>query len=69
MHYVAAISDFVLHRSHAPRPLVARTEELPPLKFAGAWRNWWTMTVEEPPPFAARQTRIVDARGRMVPRR
>lgn len=67
MHYPAVISEFLVvpRRDERRRSEAKDATPLPPLKV-GAWRNWWTMTVVEPPAIDARQTRAVGARGRMV---
>lgn len=64
-----AIPGFVLHRPSASRRVSSLAAPRHGARLAAALRNWWTMSVQEPPAFAARQTRIVDARGRMVPPR
>jgi hypothetical protein len=71
MHYFAVVSHLVLRGGPLTR-IRARTEqgsaEAPHLPAApGAWRNWWSMPVVEEPPAGARQTRVVGARGRVVP--
>lgn len=68
MQYVATITHlFVAPRRAARRPVVADVEPLRSTP-AGAWRNWWNMSVEEPPAVGSYRTRPVGARGRMVGR-
>lgn len=70
MHYAAIMSElFFVDHAKAPsrrasKHSALRNESLPKY-VAGAWRNWWTMSVEEPASPTAAQTRGIGARGRM----
>ena len=68
MQHVATFTQFFV----APRRVARHrtVEDVEPLRStpAGAWRNWWNMSVEEPPAVGSYRTRPVGARGRMVER-
>lgn len=71
MHYAPVISNFVtpapprsklpteVDLATAPRWFTLRT-------VAGAWRNWWNMSVQEAPAPTATATRLIGARGRTL---
>lgn len=64
MHYAAVLpelfvpSDLKANHRRAEKEQVFRS-------VPGAWGNWWTMSVEEPPSPTPRHTRVIRARGRM----
>jgi hypothetical protein len=72
MHFPAVRSDHMLTWARPRRNAtkVRFAEPQPPAAWGTwrrAWRNWWDMSVVEDVPFAVRQTRVIGARGRMVP--
>jgi hypothetical protein len=68
MHYVATITEFLVAPRRAPRRrrLAENVTPLRSTKVAGAWRNWWDMSVEQPPAPGSYTTRPIGAGGRMV---
>lgn len=68
MHYVAVISELVLHESPTMRPPTPPTEEPPTPAPFGAWRGWWSTTEEQPAPARAPWTHTLRVRAHLVPR-
>jgi len=69
MHYAAIISEALIYGDKSAavdqrKRGRASSQPLPQI-VAGAWRNWWAMSVEDQPSPTARQTRVIGARGRM----